>query len=188
MHSSREKGVVSTWRKDGGGQSKKAVWETDHHGESYPPWAPAGRNAVVDMIPQGNATSGLDRCRQVKSLHHELLIGTASRRRSLSTAFKNVDVLPSSMQSPAPMKWWSSTGGKAGWKSGLAALRDAYDYLYRLSALPRPVDPQRPVRPIPARSPFSARYALEGLSQLMASRPAGTAGCITARWSWKGYC
>ena len=88
---------------------------------------------LVDIDPQGNATSGLgiDK-RQVKASTYELLIGTAQPAEVVvHTAFKNVDVLPSSMQlAGAEIEMVELNRRESRLKAALAALRDAYDYIY----------------------------------------------------------
>lgn len=129
---------------------------------------------LVDIDPQGNATSGLgiDK-RQVKASTYELLIGTAQPAEVVvHTAFKNVDVLPSSMQlAGAEIEMVELNRRESRLKAALAALRDAYDYIYidcppSLGLLTLNALCAADTLLVPIQCEY---YALEGLSQLMAT-------------------
>ena len=128
----------------------------------------------MDIDPQGNATSGLgiDK-RQVKASTYELLIGTAQPSEVVvHTAFKNVDVLPSSMQlAGAEIEMVELNRRESRLKAALAALRDAYDYIYidcppSLGLLTLNALCAADTLLVPIQCEY---YALEGLSQLMAT-------------------
>ena len=129
---------------------------------------------LIDFDPQGNATSGLgiDK-RQVKASTYELLIGTAQPAEVVvHTAFKNVDVLPSSMQlAGAEIEMVELNRRESRLKAALAALRDAYDYIYidcppSLGLLTLNALCAADTLLVPIQCEY---YALEGLSQLMAT-------------------
>ena len=87
---------------------------------------------LVDIDPQGNATSGLgiDK-RQMRQSTYELLIGSAKPVDVVvHTAFRQVDLLPSSMQlAGAEIEMVELNRRESRLKGALAALREAYEYI-----------------------------------------------------------
>lgn len=135
----------------------------------------AGKKVLlVDGDPQGNSTSGFGiNKKQVKTTSYEMLIGTGKLESAvIKTEFKNVDVVPSSMDlAAAEVDLIEIEHREAQLKMALAASRDNYDYIF--------IDcpPSLGLITINALNasdtvlvPIQCEYfALEGLSQLMAS-------------------
>ena len=135
----------------------------------------AGKKVLlVDADPQGNSTSGFGiNKKQVKTTSYEMLIGTGKLESAvIKTEFKNVDVVPSSMDlAAAEVDLIEIDHREAQLKMALAASRDNYDYIF--------IDcpPSLGLITINALNasdtvlvPIQCEYfALEGLSQLMAS-------------------
>lgn len=127
---------------------------------------------LVDMDPQGNATSGVgvDK-RQVEVSTYEMLIGGESAEKALRhTPFKGLDLIPASIQlAGAEIELVEINRRESRLKAALAPLRERYDYividcppslgLLTLNAL---CAADRLLVPIQCEY-----YALEGLSQLM---------------------
>ena len=127
---------------------------------------------LVDIDPQGNATSGvgIDK-RQIKQSTYELLIGTAQPQDVLiHTAFRQLDVLPSSMQlAGAEIEMVELERRENRLKAALAALRDRYDLMFvdcppALGLLTLNALCAADTFLVPIQCEY---YALEGLSQLM---------------------
>ena len=127
---------------------------------------------LVDADPQGNSTSGFGiNKKQVKVTTYELLIGTGKLENAvIKTEFKNVDIVPSSMNlAAAEVDLIEMEHREAQLKMALAAARDNYDYIF--------IDcpPSLGLITINALNaadtvlvPIQCEYfALEGLSQLM---------------------
>ena len=135
----------------------------------------AGKKVLlVDADPQGNSTSGFGiNKKQVKTTTYEMLIGTGKLESAvIKTEFKNVDVVPSSMDlAAAEVDLIEIEHREAQLKMALAASRDNYDYIF--------IDcpPSLGLITINALNasdtvlvPIQCEYfALEGLSQLMES-------------------
>ena len=129
---------------------------------------------LIDADPQGNATSGfgIDK-RAVKATSYELLIGEAEAKDAIiRTEFKNVSVIPSSMNlAGAEIELVELQDRIFRLKQGLAPIIPDYDYiiidcppslgLITLNALSA-VDSVL----IPIQCEY---FALEGLSQLVAT-------------------
>lgn len=129
---------------------------------------------LVDADPQGNSTSGYGiNKKEVKSSSYELLIGKDRLENALvKTQFKNVSLIPASMDlAAAEVDLIEIERREAQLKRALAAARDDYDYIF--------IDcpPSLGLITINALNaadtvlvPIQCEYfALEGLSQLMAS-------------------
>lgn len=132
------------------------------------------RCLLVDLDPQGNATSGvgLDK-RSGEASVYELLIGKADPAETVKkTPFANVDVLPSSMQlAGAEIELVELNRRESRLKAVLAALRDGYDYVFidcppSLGLLTLNALCAADTLLVPIQCEY---YALEGLSQLMAT-------------------
>lgn len=135
----------------------------------------AGKKVLlVDADPQGNSTSGYGiNKKQTAATSYELLIGTGKLENAIiKTEFKNIDIVPSSMDlAAAEVDLIEITHREAQLKMALAAARNKYDYIF--------IDcpPSLGLITINALTasdtvlvPIQCEYfALEGLSQLMAS-------------------
>ena len=132
------------------------------------------RCLLVDVDPQGNATSGLgvDK-RDVAQSTYELLIGTAEPEKALlHTAFKNVDLLPSGIRlAGAEIEMVELNRRESRLTAALAPLRERYDYIFidcppSLGLLTLNALCAADTLLVPIQCEY---YALEGLSQLMAT-------------------
>ncbi len=132
------------------------------------------RCLLVDIDPQGNATSGLgaDK-RRITVSAYEVLIGSSEPQQAvLHTAYKNVDVLPSGIRlAGAEIEMVELERRESRLKAALAALRDQYDYLFidcppSLGLLTLNALCAADTLLVPIQCEY---YALEGLSQLMAT-------------------
>lgn len=135
----------------------------------------AGKKVLlVDADPQGNSTSGFGiNKKQAKITTYQLLIGMGKLESAvIKTEFKGVDVIPSSMDlAAAEVDLIEIEHREAQLKMALAAAREQYDYIF--------IDcpPSLGLITINALNagdtvlvPIQCEYfALEGLSQLMAS-------------------
>lgn len=129
---------------------------------------------LIDIDPQGNATSGVGiNKRTVKASSYELLIGEAKAEDAIvKTAFKNLDAIPSNIQlAGAEVELVDVQERVFVLKKAIVALKERYDYilidcppslgLITLNALAA-----CDTLFIPIQCEY---YALEGLSQLMAT-------------------
>lgn len=129
---------------------------------------------LVDMDPQGNATSGMGiEKRNVQKSCYHMLIGQAQAQEViLRSEFKNVDILPGAIElAGAEVELVEMPERTFLLKKALASVKDAYDYiiidcppslgLITLNALTC-----CDTLLIPIQCEY---YALEGLSQLMAT-------------------
>lgn len=129
---------------------------------------------LVDIDPQGNATSGMGVDKRQRTVStYELLIGTAeSPEVVVSTAYRGVDILPSSMQlAGAEIEMVDLPRRESRLKAALALLRDRYDYIFidcppSLGLLTLNALCAADTLLVPIQCEY---YALEGLSQLMAT-------------------
>ena len=132
------------------------------------------RALLIDIDPQGNATSGVGiNKRSVKASSYELLIGKAKAEDAIvKTAFKNLDAIPSNIQlAGAEVELVDVEERVFVLKKAIVALKEQYDYilidcppslgLITLNALAA-----CDTLFIPIQCEY---YALEGLSQLMAT-------------------
>lgn len=133
-----------------------------------------GRVLLVDSDPQGNATSGLGiNKREVKHSVYEVILGSCSAKEAtIRTKYKNLDIIPSSIDlAAAEIELVDMENRALRLKSALATLQKDYDYicidcppslgLLTLNALAACTSIL-----VPIQCEF---YALEGLSQLMAT-------------------
>lgn len=127
---------------------------------------------LVDLDPQGNATSGLgvDK-RTLETTTYDLLIGSVKPEELvLHTDFKGVDLLPSGIAlAGAEVELVEMNRREYRLKAALAALRDGYDYLVidcppSLGLLTLNALTAADTLLVPIQCEY---YALEGLSQLM---------------------
>lgn len=129
---------------------------------------------LVDMDPQGNATSGvgIDK-RDVKVSTYDLLIGQAQPADVVvKTEFKGLDMLPCSVQlAGAEIELVGMQRREGRLKAALAPLRDQYDYILidcppSLGLLSLNALCAADTFLVPLQCEY---YALEGMSQLMAT-------------------
>ena len=129
---------------------------------------------LADIDPQGNATSGLGvNKRGTGPSTYELLIGTAEPAQVVTrTSFRNVEVLPASIQlAGAEIELVELGRRESRLKAALAALRDSYDFILidcppSLGLLTLNALCAADTLLVPIQCEY---YALEGLSQLMAT-------------------
>lgn len=129
------------------------------------------RVLLVDLDPQGNATTGcgIDRS-TVKSGTYELLGGTGGAESILATDVQGLDVLPSTIDlAGAEVELVSAFARETKLRQGIASVRDEYDFvlidsppslgLLTVNALAACDEVVVPIQ--------CEYYALEGLGQLM---------------------
>jgi chromosome partitioning protein len=135
----------------------------------------AGKNVLmVDIDPQGHATSGLGvNKRETPNSAYQLLVGAARIGDTrLATEFKNLDIVPSNIDlAGVEIELVEMEERTYRLKQALAPVRDEYDYividcppslgLITLNALTAANGLLVPIQ--------CEYYALEGLSQLMAT-------------------
>lgn len=132
------------------------------------------KTLLVDIDPQGNATSGVGVNKRDGGLSvYELFIGSAQPEQVVRfTGCRNVDVLPSSIQlAGAEIEMVELNRRESRLKAALAPLRDRYDYLFidcppSLGLLTLNALCAADTFLVPIQCEY---YALEGLSQLMAT-------------------
>ena len=132
------------------------------------------RTLLVDIDPQGNATSGVGADKkQAGPTVYELLIGTAEPEQAIRrTSFSRLDLLPSSIAlAGAEIEMVELARREGRLKAALAPLRDRYDYLFvdcppSLGLLTLNALCAADTFLVPIQFEY---YALEGLSQLMAT-------------------
>ena len=131
-----------------------------------------GRVLLVDSDPQGNATSGLGiNKREVKHSVYDVVLGSCGAKEAvLRTKYKNLDIMPSSIDlAAAEIELVDMENRALRLKNALSAILAEYDYicidcppslgLLTLNALAACTSIL-----VPIQCEF---YALEGLSQLM---------------------
>ena len=132
------------------------------------------RVLVVDFDPQGNATSGFGvNKRGVKATTYELIMGECRFEDAcVKTNFKNTDILPANINLAATEIELVDTENRAlALKKAIAGARDRYDYIFidcppSLGLLTLNALSACDSLLIPIQCEY---YALEGLSQLMAT-------------------
>ena len=129
---------------------------------------------MVDIDPQGNSTSGfgIDK-RSLESSAYEVIInGEPAKNAIIHTEFENVDILPANMNlAGAELELVDIPNRETRLKAALAPLYDEYDFMFldcppslgliTLNALTASDSFMVPIQ--------CEYYALEGLSQLMAT-------------------
>lgn len=132
------------------------------------------RCLLVDIDPQGNATSGVgvDK-RRVSLSTYDLLTGTEnSNRAAVTTAFAHLSIIPSNVAlAGAEIEMVDFPRRESRLKAALAAYREQYDYIFidcppALGLLTLNALVAADSFLIPAQPEY---YALEGLSQLIAT-------------------
>ena len=129
---------------------------------------------LIDLDPQGNATSGygVDK-RQVEISSYDLLVGSQSAESAvLHTEFKNVDLIPSSMDlAGAEIELSGLEHRDSKLRRAIAPIADGYDYIFidcppSLGLITINCLCAADTVLIPIQCEY---YALEGLSQLISS-------------------
>ena len=132
------------------------------------------KSLLVDVDPQGNATSGVgvDK-RSIKCSSYNIIIdGVKAQETIIHTAYDNLDVIPASIElAAADMELVDVEKRESRLKNALALVKDQYDYIFidcppslgliTTNALCAADTILVPIQP--------EYYALEGLSQLMNS-------------------
>lgn len=130
------------------------------------------KTLLIDVDPQGNATSGLgvDR-RNIKKSSYTVLTGDISAEEAtLRTEFKNLDLIPSSIDlAGAELELIDLRGRESRLKDKLAQIRNLYDYVIidcppALGLITTNAACASNSVLIPMQCEY---YALEGLSQLI---------------------
>ncbi len=129
---------------------------------------------LVDADPQGNTTSGYGISKKNAVLtSYQMLIGKATAENAaVKTEFKNVDVVPSSMDlAAAEVDLIEMERRESQLKMALATVRDKYDYIFidcppSLGLISINALNASDTVLVPIQCEY---YALEGLSQLMAT-------------------
>ena len=132
------------------------------------------RTLLVDIDPQGNATSGVGADKkQTGPTVYDLLIGAAEPGQAVRrTAFSRLDLLPSSIAlAGAEIEMVELARREGRLKAALAPLRDGYEFLFvdcppSLGLLTLNALTAADTFLVPIQCEY---YALEGLSQLMAT-------------------
>lgn len=132
------------------------------------------RVLIVDIDPQGNATSGfgINKRNVLRSSYDVLCAGATAAEATIRNVCKNLDAIPSSLNlAGAEIELAAQEGREARLKKALSLVREQYDYIF--------IDcpPSLGVLTINALCacdsvliPIQCEYyALEGLSQLMNS-------------------
>ena len=127
---------------------------------------------LVDVDPQGNATSGLGiNKRDVKESTYDMIVGDVKAESIMKTTpFKMLDVLPSNMNlAGAELELVDLDSREARLRNALAPLKDKYDFIIidcppSLGLLTVNVLCASDSVIVPIQCEY---YALEGLSQLM---------------------
>ncbi|QEY35189.1 ParA family protein [Caproiciproducens galactitolivorans] len=130
------------------------------------------KTLLVDVDPQGNASSGVgaDR-RALENTVYEVLIGEANAKDVIiPTEFSNLDLLPSSMDlAAAEIELVSLEHRESILKNALVPFRDQYDFIFidcppSLGLITTNALTVADTLLVPIQCEY---YALEGLSQLM---------------------
>ncbi len=129
---------------------------------------------IVDADPQGNTTSGFGiNKREVTFSSYDLLIGSQkAETATVNTTFKNVDVIPANMDlAGAEVELISIENREAQLKKALSLVREKYDFIFidcppSLGLITINALTACDTFLVPVQCEY---YAMEGLSQLMAS-------------------
>lgn len=129
---------------------------------------------LVDIDPQGNSTSGLGiNKRALKKSSYNVLIGDASAEEAIvETEFKNVFVMPSSMDlAGAELELVEIAKRESKLKNALALVKDSFDFIFldcppSLGLITLNGLCAADTLMVPIQCEF---YALEGLSQLIST-------------------
>ena len=129
---------------------------------------------LIDMDPQGNSTSGLGVAKKnLEYISYDFLLGNCSAEECVvKTEFENVSLIPSGMDlAGAEIELASIEKRESKLKTALAPVRDSYDFIFidcppSLGLVTLNVICAADTLIVPIQCEF---YALEGLSQLMAT-------------------
>lgn len=132
------------------------------------------KTLIVDIDPQGNATSGLGlNKREIKFSSYDVILGNAEIESVITeTPYKNVSILPANMNlAGAELELVDIEKRETRLKNALAAVKDGFDFIFldcppalgliTLNALCAADTVLVPIQ--------CEYYALEGLSQLMST-------------------
>ena len=131
------------------------------------------RVLLIDLDPQGNTTSGFGIQKNNKNTSYAVITGEISATEAINkTEFKNVDVMPTTMDlAGAEIELISLNQRESALKQALGSVRENYDFIFidcppslgliTINALCAADSVLVPIQ--------CEYYALEGLSQLMAS-------------------
>ena len=130
------------------------------------------KTLLVDVDPQGNATSGLgvNKKEVVKSTYDMIVAGTKAGEILIETPFKKLDLLPSNINlAGAELELVDMQGRDSRIKNALAPLKEKYDFIIidcppSLGLITVNVLACADSVLVPIQCEY---YALEGLSQLM---------------------
>ena len=135
----------------------------------------AGKKTLLcDIDPQGNSTSGfgVDKRKTELSSYHVLVGECAASQAVVHTAFENVDLMPSTMDlAGAELEIIDKKGRERLLKNALVPLWDQYDFIFldcppSLGLITLNALTAADTFLVPIQCEY---YALEGLSQLMAT-------------------
>ena len=135
----------------------------------------AGKKVLlVDADPQGNSTSGFGiNKREVAFSSYDLLTGLQkAKTATLTTTFKNADIIPANMDlAGAEVELISIENREAQLKKALSLVRGNYDYIFidcppSLGLITSNALTASDTVLVPVQCEY---YAMEGLSQLMSS-------------------
>ena len=134
--------------------------------------AEAGKRVLlVDIDPQGNATSGLGKAETDSNTVYEVLLGEAPAREAIvPTGFGSLDLMPTAIElASAEIELVSVENRESLLKAALQELRDDYDYIFidcppSLSLLTLNALTAADSVLIPIQCEY---YALEGVGQLV---------------------
>lgn len=129
---------------------------------------------LVDIDPQGNSTSGfgIDKRNLDKSAYEVLINGTAAKEVIIKSEYKNVDILPANMDlAGAELELVEIQGREKRLKTALSGLYNDYDFIFldcppSLGLITLNALCAADTFMVPIQCEY---YALEGLSQLMAT-------------------
>ncbi len=129
---------------------------------------------LIDMDPQGNSTSGLGVAKKsLEYISYDFLLGNCRAEECVvKTEFENVSLIPSGMDlAGAEIELASIEKRESKLKTALAPVRDSYDFIFidcppSLGLVTLNVICAADTLIVPIQCEF---YALEGLSQLMAT-------------------
>lgn len=132
------------------------------------------RTLIVDIDPQGNATSGLGlNKREIKLSSYDVILGGANAKDVVRpTDCKNVDILPANMNlAGAELELVDGKHRESRLKTGLAPIKGDYDFIFldcppALGLITLNALCASDTILVPIQCEY---YALEGLSQLMST-------------------
>lgn len=132
------------------------------------------KTLIVDIDPQGNATSGLGlNKREIKLSSYDVILGGANVKDVIcQTECKNVDILPANMNlAGAELELVDGQKRESRLKTGLAPIKGDYDFIFldcppALGLITLNALCASDTILVPIQCEY---YALEGLSQLMST-------------------